>query len=62
MFQALLNWIRSLFFAKSLECCIVGLQNSGYGICTTLTVISFCSLNSGLIDICGYLPLTARHR
>lgn len=29
MFQAFLNWLRSLFFKKELEISLIGLQNAG---------------------------------
>ncbi|CEQ41069.1 SPOSA6832_02760 [Sporobolomyces salmonicolor] len=29
MFQALLNWLRSLFWSTALDCALIGLQNAG---------------------------------
>ncbi|GAA5879697.1 hypothetical protein JCM5296_001910 [Sporobolomyces johnsonii] len=29
MFQALLNWLRSLFWSTTLDCALIGLQNAG---------------------------------
>eukprot|EP00899_Mesostigma_viride_P020478 jgi/Mesvir1/28431/Mv15856-RA.1 len=50
--EALLNWLRSLFFKQEMELCLIGLQNAGKT--SFVTVVSTGGYNEDMIPTVGF--------
>ncbi|GAA5945590.1 hypothetical protein JCM1841_000130, partial [Sporobolomyces salmonicolor] len=52
MFQALLNWLRSLFWSTTLDCALIGLQNAGKT--SLVNVLAHGQFSQSMIPTIGF--------